>query len=106
MNRSEAYIADEKLNYLLHSRSKRDLFAILGYRDHNVGDLRRGLLIIVRTQPLVERIATEHGTKYIILGYINTPSYGLFHLRTVWFIGHSETALRFVTAVPQRSYSP
>ena len=103
MNRSTAYIADAKLNYLLHSRSKRGLFSILGYGDHNVGDLRRGLLVIVRTQPLVERIATEHGTKYIILGYINTPSYGLFHLRTVWFIGHGETALRFVTAIPQRS---
>ena len=51
-------------------------------------DLRRGLLVIVRTQPLAERIATEHGTKYIILGYINTPSYSLFHLRTVWFVRH------------------
>ena len=30
------------------------------------------LLVIVRTQPLTERIATEHGTKYIILGYIDT----------------------------------
>ena len=103
MNRSEAYIADEKLTYLLHSRSKRGLFAILGYDDHNVGDLRRGLLVIVRTQPLAERIATEYGTKYIILGYIDTPSYGLFHLLTVWFVRHNETALRFVTAVPQRS---
>ena len=103
MNRSEAYIADAKLNYLLHDDSKSGLFALLGYDDHNIGDLRRGLLIIVRTQPLAERIATEHGTKYIILGYIDTPSYGLFHLRTVWFIRHGETALRFVTAVPQRS---
>ena len=103
MNRSKAYIADAKLNYLLYDESKSGLFAILGYDDHNVGDLRRGLLVIVRTKPLVERIATEHGTKYIILGYINTPSYGLFHLRTVWFIRHGETMLRFVTAVPQRS---
>ncbi len=103
MNRSEAYIADEKLTYLLHDDSKSGLFALLGYGDHNVGDLRSGLLVIVKTQPLVERIATEHGTKYIILGYINTPSYGLFHLRTVWFIRHGETELRFVTAVPQRS---
>ena len=103
MNRSEAYIADEKLTYLLHDRSKLGLFAILGYGDHNVEDLRRGLLVIVRTQSLAERIATEHGTKYIILGYIDTPSYGLFHLRTVWFVRHDETALRFVTAVPQRS---
>ena len=103
MNRSTAYIADEKLTYLLHDESKNGLFVLLGYDDHNVEDLRRGLLVIVRTQPLTERIATEHGTKYIILGYIDTPSYGLFHLRTVWFIRPSETMLRFVTAVPQRS---
>ena len=103
MNRNEAYIADEKLTYLLHDESKSGLFAILGYDDHNVGDLRRGLLVIVRTQPLAERIATEHGTKYIILGYIDTPSYGLFYVRTVWFVRRGETALRFVTAVPQRN---
>ena len=103
MNRNEAYIADEKLTYLLHDESKSGLFTILGYDDHNVEDLRRGLLVIVRTQPLDEHIATEHGTKYIILGYIDTPSYGLFHLRTVWFVRHGETTLRFVTAVPQRS---
>ena len=103
MNRSKAYIADEKLTYLLHDESKSGLFVLLGYDDHNVGDLRRGLLIIVRTQLPAERIATEYGTKCIILGYIDTPSYGLFHLCTVWFIRHGETALRFVTAVPQRS---
>ena len=103
MNRSTAYIADAKLNYLLHDESKSGLFAILGYDDHNVGDLRRGLLVIVKTQPLAERIATDHGTKYIILGYIDTPSYGLFYVRTVWFVRRGETALRFVTAVPQRS---
>lgn len=103
MNRSTAYIADAKLNYLLHNRSKRGLFALLGYGDHNVGDLRQSLLVIVRTQPLVERIETEHGIKYIILGYIDTPAYGLFYLRTVWFVRQGETALRFVTAVPQRS---
>ena len=103
MNRSNAYIADAKLTYLLHDDSKSGLFAILGYGDHNIGDLRSDLLVIVRTQPLVERIETEHGTKYIVLGYIDTPSYGLFHLRTVWFVRQGETALRFVTAVPQRS---
>ena len=103
MNRKEAYIADAKLAYLLHNRSKRDLFAILGYGNHNVEHLRRGLLVIAATQPLAERIATEYGTKYIILGYIDTPSYGLFHVRTVWFIRQGETTLRFVTAVPQRS---
>ena len=103
MNRSEAYIADEKLTYLLHDESKNGLFGLLGYDDHNVEDLRRGLLVIVRTQPLAERIATDHGTKYIILGYIDTPSYGLFYVRTVWFVRRGETALRFVTAVPQRS---
>ena len=96
MNRSTAYIADAKLSYLLHDDSKSGLFAILGYGDHNVGDLRRGLLVIVRTQPLAEHIATEHGSKYIIFGYINTPTYGLF-------VRQGETALRFVTAVPQRS---
>ena len=103
MNRSAAYIADAKLNYLLHDDNKSGLFALLGYDDHNVGDLRRGLLVIVRTQPLAERIATEYGTKYIIFGYIDTPSYGLFYVRTVWFVRRGETAPRFVTAVPQRS---
>ena len=46
MNRDEAYITDEKLTYLLHDESKSGLFAILGYGDHNVEDLRRGLLVI------------------------------------------------------------
>ncbi len=103
MNRSAAYIADAKLTYLLHDDSKSGLFAILGYSDHNIGDLRQSLLVIVRTQPLAERIETKHGTKYIILGYIDTPSYGLFYFRTVWFVRQGETTLRFVTAVPQRS---
>lgn len=98
MNRSKACIADAKLTYLLHSHSKRGLFTIMGYGDHNVGDLRRELLAIVETQPLAKRIATEHGTKYI-----NTPAYGPFYVRTVWFTRQGETALRFVTAVPQRS---
>ncbi|MEY3827371.1 MAG: hypothetical protein RLZZ148_2190 [Cyanobacteriota bacterium] len=41
----------------------------------------------VRNQDVTEVITTEHGTKYVIIGTINTPKNKSVTILTVWIIG-------------------
>lgn len=103
MNRSDIYIDDAKLDYLLKNKRKSGLFASLGYSVDNVADLRASLLAIGQTQPVQNVIDSEFGTKYVIYGHIITPVRGLYFMRTIWMIRTGEAVARFVTAIPQRS---
>jgi hypothetical protein len=101
-HRSEAYVPPQKLAYLLKNPTKQGLFRSLGYNDENVHILEQSLLVIARTQPVIETSETPYGTSYVIEGHLNTPERGLWVVRTVWFIDRGTDIPRFITARPPK----
>ncbi|MFB2971704.1 DUF6883 domain-containing protein [Aerosakkonema sp. BLCC-F183] len=105
-NPENAFIQPAKLaGYLLsetHSvgKSKAKFFRELGFNEDNVDILEQELLKIARFQEISETIATTHGTKYVIVGTINTPSGKAVSILTVWIIDAGQENPRFVTARP------
>jgi hypothetical protein len=105
-NRENAFIQPAKLTgYLLsetHSvgKSKAKFFRQLGFNEENVEILEQELLRVARFQEINETITTTHGTKYTIVGTINTPSGKAVNVLTVWIIDANQENPRFVTARP------
>ncbi|MFN9674886.1 MAG: DUF6883 domain-containing protein [Microcystis sp.] len=105
-NRENAFIQPEKLiDYLLSEnhpvgKSKAKFFRELGFNEENVTFLEQELSKIVRNQDVTEVITTEHGTKYVIIGTINTPKNKSVTILTVWIIDLGKDKTRFVTARP------
>jgi hypothetical protein len=105
-NCEQAYIPVEKLaNYLLSEthkdgRSKAKLLTHIGYNRDNLEVLEHDLLMIAQSCEVKDVIPSEHGTKYVIEGILQSPS-GLQRLMTtVWITEVQETKPRFVTAYP------
>ncbi len=105
-NHEYAYIPIEKLkNYLLSEthkdgRSKAKLLTRFGYRSDSIEILEHDLLMIAHTCDVKAAIQSEHGTKYVIEGILQSPT-GLQRLMTtVWIIELQESKPRFVTAYP------
>ncbi|MFB2977595.1 DUF6883 domain-containing protein [Microseira sp. BLCC-F43] len=105
-NRENAFIQPAKLTgYLLsetHSvgKSKAKFFREFGFNEENVEILEQELLRVARFQEINETITTTHGTKYTIVGTINTPSGKAVNVITVWIIDANQETPRFVTAGP------
>ncbi len=105
-NRENAYVPLAKLTgYLLSDshpvgRHKALIFNIMGYDINNPAELELGLLNIVEEWDVVQTIASEYGTKYIVDGVLATPVGSEFSVRTVWITNVGETRARFVTAYP------
>ena len=78
-NRESAYIPLAKLTaYLLSDshpagRAKSLIFNNMGYDINNPAELELGLLNIVEEWDVVQTIAPEYGTKYIVDGVLATP---------------------------------
>ena len=81
-------------------RHKARLFARLGYSLASGQRLIDDLLHIVRTQPVVERIETPYGVKYVVDGEVISPAGERYRLRSVWVIEHNLNFPRLVTAYP------
>ena len=101
-NRNQAYIESAKLEYLLTNPTKEGWFKALGFHKENVFILERGLLTIARTQSVVEAEDTPYGTLYAVEGYLDTPTRGLWPIRTIWEIRAETSRPRFVTARPPK----
>lgn len=105
-NQENAFINPTKLTgYLLsetHSvgKSKAKFFRDLGFNEDNVDILEQELLKVARSQEVTETISTEHGSKYVMVGTINTPSGRTVNILTVWIIDIGKENPRFVTARP------
>jgi hypothetical protein len=99
----------EKLtNYLLSlahpaGAAKAVFFRALGYDDDNATALAEALLGIAVTQDVHATIESGYGTKYVVLGDLNTPSGRTARILTVWIVNRAETTPRFVTAYPAAS---
>ncbi len=105
-NAEDAYVDRGKLTkYLLSTthpvgRSKAVFFRNVGFADASVGVLEQGLVTIAKTEEVRDTERSEHGTKYIIDGPIDTPGGRVVRVRTVWIIDHDQERPRLVTAYP------
>ena len=104
--RRSAYVPGEKLHGYLLSRThpigrwKSKLFRDLGFDESNVDLLEIQLIDIANSETVKESIISEHGTKYVVDGSLETPSGSFLRVRTVWIIDEGEDRPRFVTAYP------
>ncbi len=105
-NGTHAYVQPNKLTgYLLSEvhdigKAKAKFFRELGFNKVNPIDLEKALLNLAKTQAVHEIIETVHGTKYVIIGSIETPLGKTVTILTVWIVDNGEDSPRFVTARP------
>lgn len=81
-------------------RSKAKFFRGIGFNESNVDFLEQGMLAIAKTEEVTETVPSIHGMKYIVDGFVKTPSGTRIKLRTVWIIDKGQDRPRFVTAYP------
>ena len=105
-NREGAYVPLAKLHgYLLSEvhpvgRAKALFLKNLGYDIRNSGTLEQELLMLAREGDVADTFTSEHGTKYVITGVLNTPTGATVLLLTVWIIDRGDSRPKFVTAYP------
>ncbi len=102
----DAVVPDEKITgYLLSEshpvgKAKARYFRRIGYSEKNVERLREDLIRIAVSSAVSEEVNTLLGIKYIIDGYVISPTGIRARLRTVWIIETGENLPCFVTAYP------
>ena len=105
-NSTSAYIQSNKLTGYLLSETHKDgkakakFFRKLGFSETNLTVFKNTLLDLARNQPVDEVVSSVYGTKYVIIGSIETPSSKVVTILTVWIIDDGEEAPRFITARP------
>ncbi len=103
----KAYVPQGKIeDYLLSpthtvGRAKAAFFATVGFSPSDPAALERGLLSIARHGEVTQQVSTEYGTKYVVDGWLHTPSGRQVAVRTVWIVEWGHSAPRLVTAYPQ-----
>lgn len=108
-NRAKAYVQANKLTgYLLSEthdigKAKAKFFQGVGFSTTNPSPLEEALLNLAKTQPVNEVIETVYGTKYVIIGPIQTPVSKTVTILTVWIIDNGQDSPRFITARPYQN---
>lgn len=103
---SDAWIPPEKLTrYLLcltHpvGGPKAKFFRHYGFHEMNVHLLEEQLLLIARSEQVVEVAESPYGTKYSVDGTVRTPTQQVLTVRSIWIVEKGRNAPRFVTAFP------
>lgn len=106
-NRERALVERRKLTeYLLSSRHpvgrfKCRFFFALGYQVSEPEVLESDLIALLETDP-IDTIATEFGTKYVVVGELTGPNGAGARVRSVWFLRYGDDVPRFVTAYPEK----
>ncbi len=81
-------------------KSKARFFRSFGFDETNVATLEQGLLSIAQAETVTEVIQLPYGAKYIVDGFLETPSGTSVKMRTVWIVEAEDARPRFVTAYP------
>lgn len=101
-----AVVEDSKMtDYLLNTshpdgKSKAIFFLGLGFRPHNLPELRTALLVHAAIHHVVKEVQTKFGTKYLIEGEIETPRQTKVIIRIVWMLTLYTNPPKLVTAYP------
>ena len=105
-NRKQALVPERKItHYLLNAAhptggSKAAFFLRFGFR---LDDWERLAAALLEHASENEVSATDHsiyGTRHVVDGELVAPDGTRLNVRSVWFIGVSDKAPRFVTAYP------
>jgi hypothetical protein len=95
------------LGYLLddshpRGRSKAMFFRRLGFDPAEPRFLEEELMRLARENEVLLSTETEFGVRYVIDGWVVSPTAAQAEIRTVWFVHPGEEIPRFVTAHPAR----
>jgi hypothetical protein len=98
---------DKIVGYLLsptHPRGKAKavFFRNLGFDESAPESLATELMRHAIENDVLHEAATEFGVRYVIDGWIGSPTGHRAMIRTAWFIDHGREIPRFVTAHPIR----
>jgi hypothetical protein len=105
-NAEHAFISVRKLDgYLLSEahpagQSKAEFFRAIGFSRTDADTLRAGLVAIAQGQEVTETASSSHGTKYVVDGWLSSPTGRMVEVRTVWIMNPGEDIPRLVTAYP------
>jgi hypothetical protein len=106
-----AMVSEEKITgYLLNpshpdGAGKAQFFTRVGFNTETWQDLANALRELVERSTITQQVDSQHGTKYIVDGFINTPLRSTVAVRTIWIIDTGEEVPRFVTAYPHQEES-
>jgi hypothetical protein len=102
-----AVVQQEKVKeYLLNpahpdNGGKAAFFQMLGFHVDNWSSLAVVLRRLAETGQLAKTVESAHGTKYIVVGRIETPSGRSPMVRSVWIVDRGSDGQRRVTVYPQ-----
>ena len=80
--------------------AKARFFAELGYTRENPVALEQALLALARRETVERELATRHGTKYVLGGYLEGIRGERRQVRTIWILEPDTPGPRLVTAYP------
>jgi hypothetical protein len=101
-----AIVDREKIvDYLLNpahpdNGGKAKFFLGHGFTAEQWQDFAEALRRLAGSFPVIERVESQHGVKYIVIGRIETASGRSPSLRTVWIVDKGTNKPRLVTAYP------
>ena len=92
-------------DYLLNplhpdAAGKAAFFSAMGFRVGEWEGLANTLRQVAVDGPVVTKVDSLHGTKYVVDGRITTPIGKTVFVRTVWIVDHGASTPRLVTAYP------
>lgn len=105
-NREKAFVPKAKIvDYLLSEShpvggSKAKFFRAFGFNESNTDLLEQGLLSLAANVEVKQVKEAERGTKYVLVGEVQTPIGRTITIATVWMVELNQSNPRFVTAYP------
>ncbi len=105
-NAEQAWVPEEKVvHYLLSQahplgRLKARFFLRLGFRPEHPEALISALKQLAREYNVVKREQTPYGVKFVVDGWLESPTGSQSRVRTVWIIEKGQRFPRLVTAYP------
>ena len=81
-------------------RSKAAFLKSVGFGPEDVFLLKEALLRLAREGVITKKLSSEHGTKYLLEGDLETPTQRRIKIRTLWIVEKGGDFPRFVTAYP------
>ncbi len=107
-NAENAYVEPAKITrYLLsldseRGRSKAKFFMEFGFVQEDWQRLAGALVVHGSSHEVARIVETQHGTKFIVEGAMQTPDRRNPRVRTVWMIYHDSDEPWLITAHPRR----